>query len=200
MTGANGGGRSSGAARPYSLVNRVALGIVIALLAVGVPVGCFLRGTDPDPRHFLAASSPGEAAIYVTGLSCASVDKVMYDAKEFSDPELAGAVTEILGVKTVLFNASYEACPWGLYLGALSGIDPHIGYDGLFSRFQVSVHMCERTADRRPRPDRCTSKEIYVFTPRVAPHDLFRIALIGLQRPYVSKDELFQVEKYKRHE
>lgn len=200
MTGAHGGGKSSGAARPYPLVNRIALGLVIALLAVGVPVGCFLHGTDPDPRHFIAISSPGEAAFYVTDLRCVSVDRVTYDGKEFSDPELSDTVAEILGTKTVLFNASQEECPWGLHLGVLSGLDPHIGYNGLFSRFHVSVHMCERTADRRAKPGRCTSKEIYVLTPRVAPHDLFRIALSGLRRPYVSKDELFQVEKYKRHE
>lgn len=42
---------SAGAARPYALVNRIALGIVIALLAAGLPIGAYVWGISAQSRQ-----------------------------------------------------------------------------------------------------------------------------------------------------
>ena len=183
------------ASRPYPLVNRIALGIVLALLAVGLPAGCFLWGVDPDSSQFLAATSHNYATISIDHLDCVSVDDVKVDTREFSDPRLADAVTDILGIAPVLFNADYRACPWGLYLTVVPGLEPAVRYNGLFARYLVSIDICARSADGKANPAKCASKNIYVFTPRVDPHDLFRIALIGLKRPQSREWETFQVKR-----
>lgn len=183
------------ASRPYPLVNRIALGIVIALLAVGLPAGCIIWGIDPDPRNFVAASEFNYAKISIDGLNCVSVAPVEYDAKRISAPKLSDAVVEILGIKTVLFDADLEACPWGLLLTVLPGLDTSLAYDAFFSRYRISVALCARSADGRMNPDKCVHKDIHVFTPRVDPHDLLRIALIGLRKPQVRRMELFLVKR-----
>lgn len=182
------------ASQPYPLVNRIALGIVLALLAVGLPIGCFMWGIDPDPRNFVAASDFNYARISIDGLNCVSVEPLAYDAKEFSDSKLSDAVVEILGIKTVLFGADFEACPWGLDLTVLSGLDLTLAYDGFFSRYRVSVAICARSADGKMTND-CVSKDIHVFTPRVDPHDLLRIALIGLRKTQARRMEPFLVKR-----
>ena len=188
------GGRRAAtpASQPYPLVNRIALGIVLALLAIGLPIGCVMWGIDPDPRNFVAASTTNYARFYIDSVSCVSVDRLRYDSKEFFDPKLPDAAADILGIKTVLFNADYEACPWALFMD----INPVLNLTGVgyFTRYKIHVGICARSADGKGT-DKCIYKIIHVFTPRVQPHDLVRIALAGLAQPQFHKADLLLVKR-----
>lgn len=169
--------------------------VVIVLLTIGAAIGGVIWGVDPYPGHFLAVSAQNYSTIALDRVNCVSTDSVMYDAKDFSDPKLADAIVDTLGIKTVLFNAEYAACPWGLSLTIVPGMEPAVRYNGHFARYLVSVAVCERTVEQRMNPSKCVNKNIYVFTPRVAPHDLFRVGLIGLKKQQTSEWEVFLVKR-----
>jgi hypothetical protein len=167
------------------------------LLTIGLIVGLLVWGIDPDPDNFLAAASQGESTIAVDGVSCLWIKQVMYDAKDYSDPKLPEAIVDILSIKTILPDADYAACRWGFDIAVVPKTEPHVRYNGQPARYLVSIAICDRTVDGRMNPNKCLSKNVYVFTPRVAPHDLFLIALDGLARRQTSEWESFQRRKSK---
>lgn len=157
------------------LANRIALGIAIALLAIALPVGVLIWGTDSSRLQFRIPSS-----ILIASLSCVSIEDVKYDAKEFSDPKLADTVVDALGIKTVLFNADYEACPWGLVLAVAPGPEPTAQRDGS-AVYLVSSRICARRTDGTMKPDDCISRNLHIVTQRPVPHELFMMGVLALK-------------------
>lgn len=169
---------------------------VAVVLLVGLVVGLAVWGVDPYPNQFVAAVSLNCSTIRIDGVNCLSIDphKVVFDEKDYSDPKLVEAIVDILSIKTVLFNADYATCPWGFSVTVVPKTIPAVRYNGQFARYLVSIGICERTAWSL-NPDKCVNKNIYVFNPRVEPHELFSLALVGLARPQASKWEVFQSKK-----
>jgi hypothetical protein len=165
------------------------------LLAVGLIVGTVVWGVDTDPARYLAASSWHDWTVRLETVNCVSIRSAKYDRKPHAERDLAEAVTDILKIKTVLLDANDTMCPWGLDANVVPGIDTAISYNGLWSRYLVSMGICEKEADGQLNPNRCLNKNIYVFTPRVSPHNLFRIGLVGLAKSQARKFEPFQVSK-----
>jgi hypothetical protein len=165
------------------------------LLAIGLIIGILVWGVDPDPTRYLAASSWHSWAVKLGTVNCVSIKRAVYDEKPYSERDLAEAVTDILKIKTVLLDANDTTCPWGLSATVVPRTDTAISYNGLWSRYLVSMGICEKPADGRLNPNRCLNKEIDVFTPRVSPHKLFQIGLVGLARPQSREFEAFQVSK-----
>jgi hypothetical protein len=184
------------ALRPSLWMSKTSWGIAI-LLTLGLIVGLWVWGVDPDPDNFLAAAAVNDSAIAVDSVSCLWIKQVMYDEKDYSDPELPEAIVNILSIKTILPSADYATCRWGFGITVVPGIVSAVRYNGQFARYLVSIDICDRTIEGRINPNSCLSKNIYVFTPRVAPHDLFLIALDGLVKPQASEWEAFQRKKSK---
>ena len=167
--------------------------IVVAIVLVVVS----LLWGNPDRENFLAAASPNFAKFPIESVNCLAInpDGVIYDRKNFSDPKLPQAIADALGIKTILPGADYAACPWGIDIAVIAQTDPHVRYDGDFSRYLVSIAICERSPPDGRMTDDCISKNIYVFNPRVAPHDLFLIALDGLALRQTQDWQVFQRKK-----
>jgi hypothetical protein len=170
---------------------------VAVVLLVGLVVGLVVWGIDPDPNQFLAAAALNDSAVRVDGVSCLSIDphKVVFDQKDYFDPKLVETIVDILSIKTVLFNANYATCPWGFSVTVVPRTIYAVRYNGRFARYLVSIGICERTVNGRMNPNKCLSKNVYVFNPRVEPHELFLLALVGLARPQASELEAFQSKK-----
>jgi hypothetical protein len=190
--------RAEGAVRPSpSLRMSKTSWAVSMLLAIGLVVGILVWGVDPDPYNFVAATSLGYSTIPVDRVDCLAINphQVVYKQKDYSDPKLPEAVADILKIKTILPGADYEACRWGLGITVVPETDPAVRYNGQIAQYLVSIHICERTPDGLMKANDCLSKNIYVFNPRVAPHDLFLIALDGLAKPQTNKWEMFKRKK-----
>jgi hypothetical protein len=170
------------------------------LLAIGVLVGVLAWGGDPDSKNFVAATSLNYSTIPVDAISCLAIDprQVVYDEKKYPDTELPKAVADILAIKTVLPGADYATCRWGIGITVVPGTVTAVRYHGLFARYLISIYICERTPEGGMKPNDCLSKNIYVFNPRVAPHDLFLIALDGLAKRQTDEWEMFQRSKSKK--
>jgi hypothetical protein len=183
--------------RPLFLMKSKAFWSVTAILLVSLVVGLVVWGIDPDPNQFLAAASTNDSAVRIDGVSCLSIDpnKVVFDQKDYWDPKLVEAIVDTLSIKAVLFNADYATCPWGFSVTVVPRTIPAVRYNGQFARYLVSIGICERTPDGRMNPNKCLSKNIYVFNPRVEPHELFSLALVGLARPQASELEAFQSKR-----
>src|SRR5436190_16756603 len=100
----------------------------------------------PDSRaEYLAAVSQNDAAFRVSDFSCVSIDsrRVVYDQKEYIDPKLAQAITDVLSIKNVFFDADVTTCPWYFSVTGISTNVYAVRYDGDFARYLVSIGICE---------------------------------------------------------
>jgi len=160
-------------------------------------VGLVVWGVDPDPNQFLAAVSLNYSTVRIDDVSCLSIDphKVVFDQKDYWDPKLVEAIVDTLSINPVLFNADYATCPWGFFVTVVPRTIPAVRYNGQFARYLVSIGVCERTLNGSMNPNKCINKNIYVFNPRVEPHELFSLALVGLAKPQASKFEAFQSKR-----
>jgi len=167
------------------------------VLLVGLVVGLVVWGVDPDPNQFLAAVSLNYSTVRIDDVSCLSIDphKVVFDQKDYWDPKLVEAIVDTLSINPVLFNADYATCPWGFFVTVVPRTIPAVRYNGQFARYLVSIGVCERTLNGSMNPNKCINKNIYVFNPRVEPHELFSLALVGLAKPQASKFEAFQSKR-----
>lgn len=156
------------------VVSRKKLGIVAALLVGGLQLAAMIWGIAFVARQIRSAPST-----FIDRINCISVEDVKYDAREFSDPELAAALTDILGIQTVLFKASYDACPWGLYLAAALEAESASRRDGS-AVYAISSRICARSSDGAAKPDECISRRINTVTWRAMPHELFVSGLHAL--------------------
>jgi hypothetical protein len=178
------------------LINKIAFG------AWGVVAACFaiwaLATYEPDFwTEYMAAASQNQSAVRIDRVGCLSIrpHQVVFDRKDYSDPKLVEAIVEILSIKTVLFNADYATCPWDFFVTGIPGTGFAVRYYGQPARYLVSIGICERFANGSVNPDKCFDKNIYVFNPRVEPHELFSIALVGLARPQAREWEMFQSKR-----
>lgn len=161
---------------------------------VCLDVGFLAWSLDRDPDRFQAVASLNYSTIRFDQVACLSIDphKVVFDKKDYSDPELVKSIANILSIKTLLFNADYATCPWGLTAVVVPGTIFAVRYGVWPARYLVSVAICERTATGSLNPDKCISKNIYVFNWRAKPQELFTLGLIGLVRPQASEWEAFE--------
>jgi hypothetical protein len=183
--------------RPLFLMKSKAFWSVTVVLLGGLIAGLVVWGADPDPNQFLAAAALNDSAVRIDGVSCLSIDphKVVFDQKDYSDPKLVEAIVDILSIKTVLFNADYATCPWGFSVTVVPKLEFAVRFDGQFARYLVSIGICERTVKGRMNPNKCLSKNIYVFNPRVEPHELFSVALVGLAISQSNEWEMFRSKR-----
>lgn len=164
------------------------------MFAIGYSVGGLIWGIDPDPNQYVAASYWNDWTVRLEDVSCVSVKHMMLNGKPYSDPDLTQAITDILKIKTVL-GGDDTTCPWGLSGSAESRIETAIAYNGHWSRHLVPLGICEIGADGQMNASRCFSRQVHVFTPRVSPHNLFRIGLTGMARAQEREFEAFQMSK-----
>jgi hypothetical protein len=174
----------------------------IALSACGIVAACFavwaLVMYEPDfSSEYLAAASENDTAFRVNDFGCVSINshRVVYDQKEYPDAKLAKAITDVLSIKNVFFDADATTCPWYFFITGISGKVRAVTYYGDVARYLVSIGICERKPDGRVNPNKCLSKNIYVFNPNVEPHVLFSLALVGLARSQATEWEVYQVKK-----
>lgn len=179
------------------LVNKIAIG------AWAIVAGCFvvwaLAIYEPDfSAEYQAAAAQNQTTLRVSEVGCVSVDArkgVIYDQKEYSDSKLAEAITNILSIKNVHFDADIATCPWNFMITGISGRDYNVTYGEKFSRYLVSISICDRKPEGQTGANKCLSKNIYVFNRNVEPHKLFLLALVGFARPQAAEWEIYQVSK-----
>jgi hypothetical protein len=176
-------------------VNKVAIGawgVVAACVAIWA-----LETYEPDfSAEYLAVASQDAVGLRLSEVSCVSIDRaeVVFDGKEYADPKLAEAITDVLTIKKVVFDADEATCPWYISITGISGRDYNVMYGNKVARYLVAITICVRHSDPRAASV-CNNKNIYVFNRRVEPHKLFLLALVGLARSQTAEWELYQVSK-----
>ena len=156
--------------------------IATALLSGGLVVGVILAALEKYLDEVVAAASTNYSTIDYSKITCVSIGphRLTHEGKDTPDPKLAKSITDILSIKTVLYDASYSECPWDFSINVTSG-GLGIHYGAVSPEYSLSVRICERIDDHRVDGDKCLSKNVYVFSTFVRLHDLFRIGLIGLK-------------------
>jgi hypothetical protein len=164
------------------------VGFVVALYALGV-------GSTPN-NQLLAAVSTHQKEITVGWLSCLSIDphQVVFDERYYWDEKLLGEIADKLSVKVVLPSADYAACRWGFFATVVPGVVSALKYNGEPAQYLISIGVCERRVDGS-MTNKCVNKNVYVFNRRVAPHDLFSFALVGLARSQTDEFDMFKSER-----
>ena len=182
--------------RPIPWVNKIAFG-AWGLIAACFAIWAFAMYAPDSRAEYLAAVSQNDAAFRVSDFSCVSIDsrRVVYDQKEYIDPKLAQAITDVLSIKNVFFDADVTTCPWYFSITGISGRIYSVRFDGSPALYLVSIGICERKPNGHVNPNKCLSKNIYVFNRNVEPHMLFLLALVGFAKSQSTKLEGYQVKK-----
>src|SRR5579859_5486309 len=180
-------GRSFFLLRESRALQIIAQAMFVAILVVGL-IFVILR----QPGELLAAASLNFSTIDYSKVTCVSIapDGVTVEGKGTPDPKLAKFIADILSIKTVLFDAAYSECPWDFSVNVAPGPLAGIHYGLLPAQYLVSVGICERTGDAHVNPNKCLSKNVYVFNWRAKPHDLFKIGIIGLRPDTPDMEEI----------
>jgi hypothetical protein len=177
------------------LINKIAFGAwgLVAICAVLWALEMY----EPDfSSVYEAAASQGAQPFRVSDVSCVVLDRkrVIFDQKEYIDPKLPEAVTDVLLIKSVILDSEATTCPWHLSLTGISGRNYNVSYRGNYARYLISVGICERKSDDQAS-SKCLSKEIYVFNRNIEPHKLFLLALVGFAKSQAAEWESYQVKK-----
>jgi hypothetical protein len=165
---------------------------IIAAVLVASLIGLIFVILKLYPDELLATASLNYSTIDYDKVTCVSIapDGLTVEGKDTPDPKLAKSVVDTLSIRTVLFGAPYSECPWDLFVNIAPGPLLGIRHGLLPAQYLVSAGICERTGDVHVNPNKCLSKNIYVFNWRAKPHDLFRIGLIGLRPETPDMEEI----------
>ncbi len=150
-----------------------------------------------DPYRNVAAASRLQSEFSVESASCLSISphNVIFDQKEYSDPKLIEEIVRILSIKSVLIDADYGTCRWGFFAIVVPGLIAAVRYQGQLARNLVSIGICERAVNGSMIPNKCVTKNVYAFSSRHDPVELFYLGLVGLARSQASEWEVFRIER-----
>jgi hypothetical protein len=171
-----------------------------AVLSIGFALIIMLLGNEAKSNQFLGAASRLQTYVSIASISCLSIEphKVVFDRKEYWNPKLPEEIVDRLGIKTVLLNADYAACPWSFFATVVPGTVPAVRYNDQAAQYLVSIGICQRNLDGSINPNKCLTKNIYVFNSglvlysRPDPIELFSLALDGLASPQTNNWEMFK--------
>jgi hypothetical protein len=174
--------------------NETAQSIAIAISVTAAVIGLVVLFLEWPADEFRAAASTNYSTIEYDKVTCVSIGPhdLRVGGKDVPDPKLAKFIAEVLSIKSVLFDATYSQCSWLFFVEAVPGsISARGGI--LPAQYLMAVGICQRINDSHVDPNKCLNKNVYVFNWRVKPHDLFRIAVVGL-KPETADDEPFTVK------
>lgn len=165
------------------LLNAFAWRIVIAISFLALLIGLVVLSLEWPPSEIRAAASLNYSTIDYAKVTCVSIapHHVIVEGRNTPDPRLAKLITDILSIKTVLFDASYSECPWDFFINVTPGTVYGVRNGFVLAQYLMAVGICERTDDRHVDANKCLSKNVYVFNWRATPHDLFKVGIIGLK-------------------
>ncbi|TKT70299.1 hypothetical protein YH63_002110 [Afipia massiliensis] len=167
---------------------------VAGLLLPGFTIAAIALAVPGNTRELLAVTAQNQSVVRIDEVSCLSIESrdQAFNGKKYSDPKLVEAIGNILSIKRVLFNADVAICPWAFHIVGENKTISAVRHDGKLANYLISVGICERTSNGRANPNKCISKNIYVFNRRVDTHRLFSLALVGLAKKQVSEWEALQ--------
>ena len=178
------------------LMKKIAIWACVVVAVCGV---IFAVVYEPDfSNEYVAVTARGSANFQLDHVTCVSIDSrhgVIFDEQEYPDPKLSEAISQILSIKNVMFDVDNRACPWSFSITGITGTIYAVRYNDRFAKYLVSLGVCTRSPNGLPNPNDCVEKNIYVFNPRLPPHQLFLVALTGLAKLQVNEWEAFQVRK-----
>jgi hypothetical protein len=166
--------------------------IIAAVFVASAVAGLIVVMLALYPYELLATASLNYSTIDYAKVTCVSIGphRVTVEGKDVPDPTLAKSIADFLAIRTVLFGAPYSECPWDFSVNVAPGPIIAVRYGLLPAEYLVSVAICERTGDVHVNPNKCLSKNVYVFNWRAKPHDLFRIGIIGLKPQAPDMEEI----------
>ena len=159
-----------------------------------------LLGNELYPGPLLGAASTNQAYVSVADVNCLAIEphKVVFAQKDYWNPKLPEEIVDRLGIKTVLLNADYAACPWSFFATVVPGTVSAVRYNDEAAQYLVSIGICQRNVDGSINPNKCLNKNIYVFNSRLVLHSrpdplaLFSLALDGLATRQTNEWEMIK--------
>jgi hypothetical protein len=178
------------------LINKISFSLW-GLIAICVAVWAFFTYAPDFSSEYLAVAAQNGHELSVRDFKCVSIRSswVVYNQKQYDDPGLANAIASVLSIENVYFDVDATTCPWGFSVTGISGPIFAVRYNLWPALYLVSIAICEQRSNERLDPDRCLSKNVYVFNRNVEPEKLFSLALKGLARQQETKWEAYQVTK-----
>ena len=144
---------------------------------MGFALIIMLLGNALNPNPLLGAASRLQTYVSIASINCLSIEphKVVFDRNEYWNPKLPEEIVDRLGIKTVLLNADYAACPWSFFATVVPGTVSAVRYNDQAAQYLVSIGICQRNVDGSINPNKCLTKNKRWSTARL------RREIIGLR-------------------
>jgi hypothetical protein len=152
------------------------------ILAVSVLIRSTMARTE---GHVVVASSLRQAKIAMTQVSCLSIDphKIIFNRAEYDASAVMKLIDEVLSIQPTLLESQQAVCPWVFAATIVENANFGVKHNGRSAKYLVSVDVCaSRPSNEVLDPNKCLSKNVYVFGSHLPVPTLFRLGLIGLGR------------------
>lgn len=152
------------------------------ILAVSVLIGSMMVRSK---GQVVVASSLGQARISMEEVNCLSVDphKIIFNRAEYDASKVMELIDEVLSIQPTLLESQQAICPWVFSAAILENANFGVKHNGRPAKYLVSVGVCaSRPGKEVLDPNKCLSKNVYVFGSRLPVPTLFKLGLIGLGR------------------
>jgi hypothetical protein len=133
----------------------------------------------------VVASSLRQAKIAMEHVNCLSVDphKIRFNRAEYDASKVMELIDEVLSIRPTLLESQQAVCPWVLAETIIENANFGVKHKGRSAKYLISVGVCaSRPGKEVLDPNKCLSKNVYVFGSRLPVPTLFKLGLIGLGR------------------
>lgn len=160
--------------------------IAVLGFAFVLAVSVLMRSTMVRSEgQVVVVSSLRQARISMKEVNCLSVDphKIIFNRAEYDASAVMKLIDEVLSIQPTLLESQQAICPWVFSAAILENANFGVKHNGRPAKYLVSVGVCaSRPGKQVLDPNKCLSKNVYIFSSRLPVPTLFKLGLIGLGR------------------
>jgi hypothetical protein len=152
------------------------------------------QATGAEMYEYKVAASKHQWVVDIDKINCLSIadNKTKLLERDYSgDPRTALLLHRIFPTKAI--EREDPKCPF-VYGAALAKYNLHAPtLGGKYPSFLISVAVCERTASGEINPNRCSSKNVYLFQTEVEPFAALELGMKAYVLPQEKEWEVFKI-------
>lgn len=167
--------------------------LFVAVLVLFGTVSCY-QTSSAENYEYKVASAKNQWVVDIDKINCLSIadKKTRVFGQDYSgDPRIAALLHRTFPTKAI--ERENPSCPF-VYGAALAKYNLHAPtMGGKYPSFLISVAVCERTASGEINPNRCSSKNVYLFQTEVEPFAALELGMKAFVRPQENEWEVFNI-------
>lgn len=145
------------------------------------------------PKTVIFAGAVNQSRVDLRAVSCLLVDpqKIVFRRQPYDTASVIELTERIFSIRPTL--SSLDQCSWGLFITVVKNENFGVSYRGNATDALIAIGICEWLPSiRNYNPNKCLSKNIYVFKRGLSALELFEVGLRGLKNPQSDEWQIFE--------